>query len=127
MKIAIIYDVNDIKKKKFSINLKETLIKLDKDKLNKEDTTVDMYKSSENITCIYDVYILVVYNINELISVQEKIKEANKVLVLTDNTDVKFIIYCVNYTKNLCYLNVDITTILGKIYSIYQTVRKDGL
>jgi len=119
MKIAIIYDVNDIKKKKFSIKLKDTLVKLN------EGMSIHIYKSNDNINYIYDVYILVVYNISELIKCQEKIKEANKVLVLTDNTNVKFIISCVNYTKNLCYLNVDITTILSKIHSIYQIVRKD--
>ncbi len=118
MKLAIIYDSRDSKKEKFSTNLKKNL--------NNGIDVIDLYESERNFIGIYDVYILVIYNVDQLLKCQEKIKEYSKVLVLTDNTDVKFIITCVNYTKNLCYINVEIDTILKKINSIYQKNLKNN-
>lgn len=121
MKLAIIYDSKDNRKEKFSIDLKNNI-----NKLNNDNIVIDIYESQSNIRDLYDVYILVIYNIDQLIKCQEKIREYSKVLVLTDNTDAKFIISCVNYTKNLCYLNIEINTILNKIFSIYQNSKKNN-
>lgn len=121
MKLAIIYEVNSLKKEMFSINLKNTLIKS-----KKENIVIDIYKSSDVISGKYDVYVLVLHSINELKNCQKKIKEKNKVIVLTDNTNAGFIISCVDYTKNLCYLKVEISTIFSKIHSVYQNTKNSN-
>ncbi len=83
------------------------------------DINVKMLENINKLELNYDIYMLIVNNIEELLQYNKMIKEANKVLILTKNTNANFIMSCINYTKNLLYLYVDISIILKKVISMY--------
>lgn len=68
----------------------------------------------------FDVYVFVIYHLEILKQLKEKVKNGNQVVVVTENTDVNFILTCIDYTKNLIYLKSPVSRIVQKILSIHD-------
>lgn len=114
MKIAVIKNKKNYKileKSNYIIDKLRGINEFDIDEL-------DIISDIKKIKNEYDVYIVITNSINEILLCKRKIKNIRKVLILTGNTNVNFIIYCIEFTKNLLYINVDFDMILKKLYNL---------
>lgn len=114
MKVAVISNKKNIKIQK------KCEFVVDKLKDNNEIYVdkLDIISDIKKLQYKYDVYMLVTNSVNEVLLCKRKIKNRRKILILTENANVKFIMCCIDFTKNLLYLNIDFDIILQKLYSI---------
>lgn len=124
MKIVILSNKKVYGKKLSIVNLVKLLNERLKNYNVSKDIDIEVIQNIDELKVECDIYILIVNNMDEFIVYSKRIKEANKVLILTKNSNVNFIMSCVNYTKNLLYLYVNIDTILKKIIAIYSENNK---
>lgn len=83
------------------------------------DLNTVLVEKIDSLKLDFDIYVLIIDNIDEVFYYKNKIKDFNKILILTENTNVNFIMSCIDYTKNLLYLNTSINTIINKIKNMY--------
>lgn len=120
MRVVIVNKENEIDLAAFSNMIKKGLI----DNNLFKEVDVEIIEDINKLKLVYDVYILVVNDIEEFLICSKKIKEANKVLILTKNSNTNFIMSCISYTKNLLYLYVNIDMILKKVITMYSENNK---
>lgn len=120
MKIVVVSSKNR-KYKKMELGyfvklIKKGLIKvISFKKCQNIDLNTVLVEKIDSLKLDFDIYVLIIDNIDEVFYYKNKIKDFNKVLILTENTNVNFIMSCIDYTKNLLYLNTSINTIINKI------------
>lgn len=115
MKVAVICNRKNIKMKE------KCDVLIDKLKQNSKifAEKLDIITDRKKLELRYDVYILITNTIDEVWLCKRKIKNKRKILILTENSSSKFIMCCIEVTKNLLYFKVEFDDILQKIYSIY--------
>lgn len=124
MKIVVVSSKNR-KYKKMELGyfvklIKKGLIKvISFKKCQNIDLNTVLVEKIDSLKLDFDIYVLIIDNIDEVFYYKNKIKDFNKVLILTENTNVNFIMSCIDYTKNLLYLNTSINIIINKIKNMY--------
>ncbi len=124
MKIVVVSSKNR-KYKKMELGyfvklIKKGLIKvISFKKCQNIDLNTVLVEKIDSLKLDFDIYVLIIDNIDEVFYYKNKIKDFNKILILTENTNVNFIMSCIDYTKNLLYLNTSINTIINKIKNMY--------
>ncbi len=124
MKIVVVSSKNR-KYKKMELGyfvklIKKGLIKvISFKKCQNIDLNIVLVEKIDSLKLDFDIYVLIIDNIDEVFYYKNKIKDFNKVLILTENTNVNFIMSCIDYTKNLLYLNTSINIIINKIKNMY--------
>lgn len=114
MKIAVI---SNEKSKKIQKKC-EFIIERLKEKSEINSEKLDIISDIKKLENEYDVYMLITNSIKEVLLCKRKIKKRRSILILTENANTQFIMRCIDFTKNLLYLNVDFDTILQKLHSI---------
>lgn len=124
MKIVVVSSKNR-KYKKMELGyfvklIKKGLIKvISFKKCQNIDLNTVLVEKIDSLKLDFDIYVLIIDNIDEVFYYKNKIKDFNKILILTENTNVNFIMSCIDYTKNLLYLNTSINIIINKIKNMY--------
>lgn len=124
MKIVVVSSKNR-KYKKMELGyfvklIKKGLIKvISFKKCQNIDLNIVLVEKIDSLKLDFDIYVLIIDNIDEVFYYKNKIKDFNKILILTENTNVNFIMSCIDYTKNLLYLNTSINIIINKIKNMY--------
>lgn len=109
MKIAVI---NNIKK--------ENKVKVLIERLSKDEKKIIKIINNVNALNInYDVYILITNSIKDVLNIKSIIKSCNKIVIITSNSNTKFVICSIDVTSNLIHLNTDVDKIIEKINNIY--------
>lgn len=68
----------------------------------------------------YDVYVIISNDLNEIYKYCKKIKDKNKILVITSNIDSSHVLGCIDITFNLTYFKNDNEYILKRLNEIFN-------
>jgi hypothetical protein len=66
-----------------------------------------------------DIYAIISDNIEEISNLLSKVKDKNKLLIITSNLDVAHILACIDVTKNVVYFNNTCNEILSRITKVF--------
>lgn len=81
-----------------------------------------LLKISQKTKC--DMHIMLSNDIDEISKKFEKIKDSNKVIIITSNVETSHILKCIDFTSNLTYLGNKSEVILDRINKIYEENNK---
>jgi hypothetical protein len=85
-----------------------------------KDTVVNIDRKDKiNVKAKVDIYVILSDESQEVDMYFDKIKNKNKVIVLTNNLSSSNILNVVKNTKNVCYMKNDIRILMTKIYNVY--------
>lgn len=105
MKIAVINNIKNENK------VKALIERLSKDK----KITIKIIDNINTLNRNYDVYILITNSIKDVLNLKNIIESCNKIVIITSNSNVKFVMCSIEVTTNLIHLNTDIDIIIEKI------------
>lgn len=114
MNILFIYNLENKDYYKITCRIEEGINDLIKDTIINIDR-----RDKINVKTKTDIYIILSDESQEVDMYFEKIKNKNKVIVLTNNLSSSNILNAVRNTKNVCYMNNDVRILITKIYNVY--------
>lgn len=116
MKLCFVYDKENDKYDKLANEidnyLKENDSKLKVSNLLDENINISKTKN--------DFYVIFSDSATELKETYEKLKRPKKVMLITENLTVEYVMVCVDLTKHICYSKNSIIDICSRIESAYE-------
>ncbi len=112
MRVCCIYDEKNDKYVKLALDIYKYFEKA-KDEICK-------YDISKGIGSKDDIYLYFSDNAEELKKFYEDSQKPDKVMILTDNLSVEYIMACTDIAKNICYSKKEVKDICFRIELMYE-------
>ena len=75
---------------------------------------VDIFDNCSNRTK-FDYYIIISDDEQEIVNLKNKVKNLDKLIIITSNLDTKHILFCINITKKISYIGTKSEQILSRV------------